>query len=80
MDPRILKPEPNNIIYGSNKVILLLKKYIRFYILDFYGPILPPRGKIMGPYFREKESSEASGRHPKTRTRQKTRHSGSVTC
>ena len=50
----------NSMIYESNKVFSLLK-YIGFYTFNFYSLILPPDGKMMDPYFRENESSEASG-------------------
>jgi hypothetical protein len=59
VDPRILNPEL--IIYASNKIFLLLKKYIGLYIWNFYLLIFPHGGKKMNPYFRENESSEASG-------------------
>ena len=63
MDPRILKAEPyyNN---GSNKVFLLLKIY-RLLYLEFLEPFFPSGREKVNPYFRENESSEASGiRHP----------------
>ena len=49
------------MIHESNKVFSLLKicwlLYMKFYLL-----ILQPVGKMMDPFFRENESSEASGR------------------
>jgi hypothetical protein len=51
----------NLIIYESNTVFLLLKIYIGFYIRNFYIPFFPPGVKKVDPYFRENESSEASG-------------------
>ena len=51
----------NLMIYESNKVFLLLKIYIGFYIWNFYIPFFPPGVKKVDPYFRENESSEASG-------------------
>ena len=49
------------MIYKSNKILFTFEKYIGFYFWNFYSLILPPGGKIMDPYFREKEPSEAGG-------------------
>ena len=59
MDPRILTPEPYNILIERS--IFTFEKYIGFYIWNLYGLIFPESGKKVDPYFCEKEPSEASG-------------------
>jgi hypothetical protein len=52
----------NLMIYESSKVFFYFRINILAFIFGiFYLPFLSPRGKIVDPFFRENELSEASG-------------------
>jgi hypothetical protein len=58
VDPRILIQ--NLVLYESNKIFLLLKNILAF-IFGIFTSFFASGREKMNPYFRENESSEASG-------------------